>query len=341
VAFVATLLGGIAVLAGLNLAVDPFAQYQTGWLPPVIRTSRGEKLAMLESRGFAQGLLVGSSRVMKFEPDYLAARTGKSFLNAGVYYGRPEDFLALLRASHAAWGRWPEMLVVGLDVDAFVHEPGPDARLLRNAALRRHVSELLTWQDRTRGLGELLGWQQTRSSLQSIWLCRPSAQRPADDEFFDAAGMVHYDRRERERRSGTYDYQSALDYSRGTYVRLYRGYSRLGAMRVAAWRTLSQICEREGIELVVFLTTWQADLQRELDTIESYAARRGEVEALVRETLPPGGRLLDFSDLSSYDGLADEFVDGIHPLEPNTRRMIDRLFASVATALRGGDDAVQ
>jgi hypothetical protein len=34
---------------------------------------------------------------------------------------------------------------------------------------------------------------------------------------------------------------------------------------------------------------------------------------------------VDLSRLESFAGDPKQFVDGIHPLEPNTRRMIDRL----------------
>ena len=36
-------------------------------------------------------------------------------------------------------------------------------------------------------------------------------------------------------------------------------------------------------------------------------------------------KFIDFGSIESFAGDPDFFVDGIHPLEPNTRRMIDRL----------------
>jgi len=324
--FAATFVLGVAAAAGLNLAVDPYAQYGTGWLPPVVHASRSEKLALMAAAGPCDALILGSSRAMKFEPDYLRQRAGLAAFNASVHYGRCEDFLALLRASRTAWGAWPRLAVVGLDVDALVAQPGVDAQLLRTEALCREIPELLSWSDRVRPFRELLSWDQTKQSLRSWRRGEELARRHAGEETFTADGVVQYHRRQREMEAGSYDFAAALAYNQREYARLYAGYRGLHPMRVEAWRELAETCRRERIALVVFLTTWQPEMLHGLANQTPFAERRAEVAALVRSTLGDADRFCDFTELGAYGGDADQFVDGVHPLEPNARRMIDVLF---------------
>jgi hypothetical protein len=335
--FLAAFLLGVGALAALNWAVDPYAQYGTGWFPPVVLTSRAEKLALLDAFGPPEALLLGSSRVMKFEPEYVHAQTGLRCFNASVYYGRCEDFLALLRASRTRFGSWPQLVIVGLDVDAFVERPGPDARLLRNNRLRSEIPELLPWGARWGAVRELWSWDQTKQSLGSLRRGAEIARWQADEESFAPDGLIEYHRRERERAAGTYDFAGPLDYTQREYRRLYAGYQRLDPMRVRAWQELAELCRHEGVELAAFLTTWHPEMASMQRDVGTFAARRDEVAALVRGALGSGGAFVDFTDVAAFDGDPAEFVDGVHPLESNTRRMIDVLLP----ALRGTDPEVR
>lgn len=327
IAFSVTLLTLIAGVAVLNWIVDPFAQYGSGRFASVVRTSRGEKLRLLEAFGPPDGLILGSSRVMKLEPQYLAHKTGLKFFNAGVYYGRPEDYLALLRSYHAVFHRWPKSVMVGIDIDAFVEHPGPDARLIRNELLRSQVQELLTLDDRTRRYRELLSWQQTTASVRSLARGEAMRREAAEEESFEFDGKIVYHRREAELSQGEYDLASACEYTRKEYRRLFQHYERLSPMRVQAWRTFTEICRTEEIEVVAFITPWREETLASVESTGVFADRHADVTSLVLETLPPLGRLADFTQIESFGGNPELFVDGVHPLEANTRRMIDALFS--------------
>lgn len=327
IAFSLTLLVLFASVATFNWIVDPFAQYGSGQFAPVVRTSRGEKLRLMEEYGAPDGLILGSSRVMKLEPEYLSQKTGLSFFNAGVYYGRPEDYLALLRAYHAEFDRWPKSVVVGIDVDAFVEDPGPDARLIRDERLRSQIPELLTLDDRARRYRELLSWQQTTSALRSVLRGDEMRREASEEESFQQDGKIVYHRREAELSRGEYDLASACEYTQNEYRRLFQHYARLSPMRVKAWQEFTDTCRTEGIELVAFITPWREETLASVQSTGVFAARHVDVTSLLEETLPPFGRLVDLTDIESFGGDPELFVDGVHPLEPNTRRMIDTLFS--------------
>ena len=188
-----------AAVAALNFIVNPYAQYPTQLVPPRVRTSRAQKLQLLNQMQPApEGLILGSSRVMKLEPDYLQALTGYEFFNAGVNYGKPEDALAWVRYYQQHVGRAPRMIILGLDVAAFADDPPVDARLLSLPALAEQVPEAVRWRDRGRRWQELLSWQQSRASLQSLLLLATGSQPGAEDESFRADGLLIYHLREQQ-----------------------------------------------------------------------------------------------------------------------------------------------
>ena len=130
--FVVSALGMACVTALLNFIVNPYSQYPTHFLEPLVQTSRMQKVALLsKTKNSAEALVLGSSRVMKFEPDYLKSKTGLNFFNGGMNYVRPEDCLAFLRHFRKTTGRDPTELIVGVDVVGF-SDAAVDSRLLQS-----------------------------------------------------------------------------------------------------------------------------------------------------------------------------------------------------------------
>ncbi|TWT97569.1 hypothetical protein Pla108_17210 [Botrimarina colliarenosi] len=129
---------GFGAISALNWSVDPYDQYGEHGRPPLTLTARGDKsLGVSQASPATDGLVMGSSRVLLLSRAQLEAVTGVGFYNAGVYYGRTEDFLALARRFETTRARAPRVLVIGLDIDAFADQIGPDSELIRTAALRR------------------------------------------------------------------------------------------------------------------------------------------------------------------------------------------------------------
>lgn len=328
--FVGSCAIAFAGIGGLNYAVDPYAQYGTGWIEPVVQTSRHEKTRLLSSQqDVPEGLILGSSRVMKLEPDYIQRLTGQAFFNAGVNYGRPEDFLALLRWYHDSFDRWPREVILGLDVAAFVSHPGVDARLVGHRELARQIPDAIRPTDRAQPWKELLSWQQTKNSVRAMLRQVREGEETDPVESFRNDGLRIYNQREQQIQAGTYDFRAALEYNQHEYVRLFRDYDHLDPHRCRLFARLVRICLDNGIRLHVFLTPLHPDLEQHLARhSETYAARKADVQLFLRLAL--SARRVPWSDFSQIDSFAGEpqqFVDGIHPLEPNTRKMLDRLLS--------------
>lgn len=328
--FAGTCAVAFAGIGGFNYAVDPYAQYGTGWFEPVVQTSRHEKTRLLaEQRRVPEGLILGSSRVMKLEPEHVQRLTGRRFFNAGVNYGRPEDFLALLRWYRDTFDRWPRDVILGLDVAAFVSHPGIDARLVGHEELARQIPEAIRPTDRAQPWKELLSWQQTKNSARAV-LRQVRGDREAElIESFRDDGLRIYNQREQQIRAGTYDFHAALEYNQQEYIRLFRDYEHLDSHRCRLFARLVRICLDNDVQLHVFLTPLHPDLEQHLvQHSETYAARKADVRLFLQLALTPRQiRWVDFTEIDSFAGEPQQFVDGIHPLEPNTRKMLDRLLA--------------
>jgi|GEM_PF-2005355 len=326
--------GGICALAfgaiaALNYVVNPYAQYRTQVLPPLVQPSRAEKLSLLTNMSpEPSGLILGSSRVLKLEPNYLEDKTGLRFFNAGVNYGKPEDYLAFLRLYRQHFERAPEMLVVGVDVVAFSDGSPMDARLLGNSKLCGTVPDIIPFEDRFHRWKELLSWQQLKMSAKSMKRELKGEAEESPQESFRDDGLIVYHQRESELAEGTYDFESALDYNRGEYQQLYAGFDSFSLKRCEAFFKLVESCRSDGTRLVVFLTPMHPNLQTHLEA-SNYDKRRDKVRWFLEYLRDEFDfAYVDLSEVTSFDGEPDHFVDGIHPLEPNTRKMIDRCLAA-------------
>lgn len=333
--FAITVTAALALVATLNVIVDPYAQYFGGAFQPLVQTSREQKVQMLRELASEpaerqpDALVLGSSRVLKFEPDYLEAQFGSRFFNAGVNYGKTEDALALLKFYQATFGRAPEMVVLGLDVNSFSNVSPPDARLLSQRELATQVTDYLTIDDRMQRWKSLLSWQQTKSSLKSLKLQATGGEPPEPHESFRKDGLIEYHQRMQQIAAGEYDFAGALDYNKHEYRSLFHSYDQISERRQSAFFEIVELCRSADSRLIVLLTPLHPELWQELSQSPNYANRKQEVTSMLDQAARFFNfEFRDFSDPESFAGDASEFVDGIHPLESNTRRMIRILAAS-------------
>jgi len=316
-------------IIALNFIVNPYAQYPSTCIEPLVQTSRSTKLELLSEFELApEGLVLGSSRVLKYEPEYLAGKFGHDqFFNAGVNYAKPEDHLAMLRHFHEHFGAMPKTVVIGLDVHGFNDNLPTDARLLNNQKLLCQIKDAVPFKERFQSLKELLSWKQTKSSVDSIKrLLKDDASDGAHDESFQDDGLIVYHTREQQIAEGKYDFDSAMDYSKREYKQLFNDYGKLSRKRIEFFLKTVDACRASGTRVIVFLTPMHPELAEYLDGTTTYLDRRDELVALLSSQAQR--REFGFSDLSeleTFDGEPSLFVDGIHPLESNTRRIIDRL----------------
>jgi hypothetical protein len=91
--------------------------------------------------------------------------------------------------------------------------------------------------------------------------------------------------------------------------------------------------------VVLFTTPLHPELADSLHANSTHEARQRELIDFVQTLAARHGcEFHDLSQIGSFGGDPRNFLDGVHPLETNTRRMIDRL---IGTSPRERHDAVQ
>lgn len=320
-------IAGLFVVASINWLVNPFGQYRSRILPATVQDSRNIKLGILKTYSVPpNGLILGSSRVHKFEPEYLERKCGCVFFNAGVNHGRPVDYLAWIRWYQDQWDRLPEMVIIGIDTESLTDTIPIDGRVTASSALARFVRNELPWRARLAPATELFSFKQSKASLASIGQLAKRTHVAEPIEYFDLGGKIVYRKREAELAEGRYDFESAFAFNDAEFRSIYRDYSALSLTELKALCETVELLKSQQCEVILFKTTSHPRFRAILRNLENYAARDSEVMQLI-ELIGKrfGAPVFDFSDIESYAGDPDAFVDAIHPLEINTRRMIDRL----------------
>lgn len=329
----------LTVTATINWVVNPYGQYATELLAPIVQDSRGEKLALFDQWTAApEGLILGSSRALKFEPSYLQQKTNLKFFNFAVNHGRPEDFLAILRLYRQKFHTLPKMIVIGVDTASLNDIVPDDARLNSTPRLSEHVPDVCNWDEKLDHYFRLLSFQQLSASMKSVAKRIRRTHQDTVPEYFEPDGVIRYVVREAEMASGTYDFEAALRYNEREFTSIFGTFSCLSEKRLAYIDEVIKICAESDCKVYMFSTVSHPRLRNTLSaktkfvSIENLAINQlREIAAKYQATF------LDLSTVEHFHGDPTQFVDGIHPLENNTRLMIDQLLSSPV----GGQHAIQ
>ena len=321
-------------VATVNWTVNPYGQYSSNCFEPIVHDSRSEKVELLERLETAPlGLILGSSRALKFEPEYLQKRTSQTFFNFAVNHGRPEDFLAIVRYYLDRFGCYPKTILIGVDVASLNDVVPNDARLSSEPRLFAFAKETSSWSDDFDRFSQLFSYQQLNSSVRSIRNCVHPIQRNVDVQSFTTDGVIQYFERQAQIEAGTYDFESALDFNHREFLSIFGQFTNPSQRRLEYLRETVQLCESNGSQVYLFTTVSHPRLRELLaDKTKFLQVEERAVKAIQTIALDLNAKFVYFGSVESFAGDPDCFVDGVHPLEPNTRRMIDRLIPRTSEA---------
>jgi hypothetical protein len=319
---------GLFVVASFNWLIDPCGQYETRLLKPLVQDSRAAKWQLFQSlESKPDGLIIGSSRVLKIEPEYLESKTGLRFFNAGVNHGRPNDYLAWIRGYEKRWGAFPKVVVLGVDTASLHRDIPIDGRISGEPRFAELVLDRVSWKERLLPWTELLSLKQTKLSARSLLHTLRKTDGTEPIEFFAPNGKIVYTQRESELSRGAYDFEGALDYNRREFHHAYGKFPSLVHNEIFTLVETIRCLRHAGADVYLFNTPFHPELIASLESLPDFKEREAESKELVKilgERFQL--RFVDLSRIESFNGDATQFVDGIHPLEANTRRMMDRLF---------------
>lgn len=319
---------GLLIIGLTNFIVNPFANYPPTYIRPLVQQSRPAKVELLESQNPApDGLILGSSRVLTLKPSQIEAVTRTRFLNLGVNSGAAEDFIAFIGLYQEQFGRYPKQIVIGLDIQSFSVNRPIDARFLSNQALRPFAAEYIGWSDILEQYKGILSDSQLISSLRSLthWI---SGKYPASKTSWNEDGTIAYLSIEKSLQNGAFDLEKEIAKTKHRHLGRFSQFDRLSEPRLKIIDKILQLAERENIELFLFISPLHPELLQELRVHTKYDERKQQLlERLSVMESRYGFSCLDLSEISSFGGTPDGFIDGIHYVEPNSSKIIAKLLA--------------
>lgn len=316
----------------VNLLVDPFAIYGTGIFPRSEVNYYEKKLGLFENYDReVECLIIGSSRVLAFDPDVVEGLTGWESFNFAVPGARTETFYSILQLAIEDYDAPLKAVIIGVDPESF-HPTlpiQPEARYIDQFAkyfIHHGAGHASIWER----LGLLFSLDQFDESLGSIRNYIKSRAGRSKMEYFPNGYSV-YVQREQEISDGTFNLQERLDQR----VRKYPDrslflseFTEMSEVRIQYWEDMLEICRENGIIVYAFLPPTHPQLY---DLLESAGAWEifGEVSDYIESSMEnTDGTFLDYTDIGSFNGNPDDFYDEIHMRPQNGELLLQDLLGT-------------
>ena len=324
----------LLVAAATNFLVNPFKLYMPGLIPPIASTRYEKKLILFENYiPRPNAIIVGSSRIDLFDPEIVEEMTGKRCFVWGVPDARAEVIYAIVKIAIEEYDAPIDLLIIGVEPEAF-HPTIPRSPQVR--ALEEYTKYFnddpayMRWIDK---FERLISFEQTQTSFYTLGLLLAGREiKPLeefrDDGLFNYAGPVPegFDVRV-ERAVDSYADQKFLLAS----------YDHLGEIRKHYFEMILDICRERNIQVYAVSTPLNP---RVYEKIMELGAGKVYNEAGDYFTGVLNGTtefFFDCHELSSFDGLTDNFVDGYHMDRENSNILLRHMLADYQRN-SGGED---
>ncbi len=324
----------MAVAAILNFVVNPFKLYYLNILPPAEVNPRELKGILLRAMDPPpQVLILGSSRVMTLDPQYVTKLTGEPCFNFGGPSAMSEDYYATLRYAREYCHEPIDTVIVGVDLEALhPHLPTqPQGKFLPEYArfLPNRESRMDLFIQRVLLLFSL---EQTGDSITAL---THIIQKKTGEENIEYRpdGMALMAKRNEQIAAGTFD----LDKIIAKRVRKYparslglSSYTELGEKRKEYWLDFLEYCRDNKIRVYAFLTPYHPKV---LELIEEQGGGHIIEEAsefLAETTADYGGTFKNFIRVENFGGDTRLFYDEIHYRPENGITLLNHLLGDGA-----------
>lgn len=318
---------GLAAVVALNAYADPYGSLGTHRLPTVTTSDRTVKADAIAAYSRAPEVVVlGSSRAMRYEPEYLQEKTGLLGFNAAVNgIGGPVDMWAMTQYLDEVWPEATPLYVWLLDVEAFVPVT-VGARTASEPRLSKYVGmatpeggPLQLLKAIAANRAAILSLATARDSLRLLWSREEAAREETTYRNTIGPDGALVERRYNEE-TFRVQYQQSVERYTNLYSGVFEGLD--PEAREYFEKTLAFMNER-GMTPVIALSPinpalraivaplgWDARHQELLDYLDSLRARYAFT-------------LLDMTDPSVFGADPVQWHDGVHMTAVNTRRAID------------------
>jgi hypothetical protein len=313
---------GIALLLALFMVVNPRGEFPGARFPQPQPNFRAIKLATLDQYALAHhadGVILGSSRAAKLDPEDLRRRYGLEFFNMSVLGADAEDYLATWRLFVRREGV-PRMLLIGLDVDAFA-KGGRSVQFSHNLTfLSAFNGTTPTPIKRVRHTARVMMEAVNLDYLHDVGLGLWGAVRRPEQKFgFRPDGVLMYPRSDRLRAAGELDLPRVVTACVANFMDKSLA---VDPARFAALKRVLQEARAGHTRVIIWLTPFHPELAAALaqDSLHRnlLASFRELAHGLESQY---GVEVHDLSNMNSFDGDPADWYDCVHFGRENARRI--------------------
>ncbi len=323
--FVAALVSGAVV--ALNAFADPYGTLGTHVLPTMTTSDRTVKADAIEALDQAPELVVlGSSRSMRYEPEYLGEKTGLSTFNAGVNgIGGPVDMWAMTQFIHEVWPEARPAYFWLLDVEGFVPVT-VGARTSNEPRLAKYVGVASAGNDPVQLARAIV---ENRTTMFSLATAKDSArlilyreEAVAKESSFRKT--IRADGALRERRWTEKEWKKRYSESVDRYSDLHRNvFKALDPEAKDYFERTLRFMNEQGATPIIALTPINPKLRKIVGPL-GWTDRHEEVVSYLESLQSEYSFVLvDTTDQTLFGADPTQWYDGVHMTTVNTRRAID------------------
>lgn len=309
------LAAGILVVAGLNVAVNPRAEFPTQRYEPLTSDSVAIKARLLADFGSPDVLVVGSSRSMTWPPQVLGKGSGFNF---GLSAATPLDVDYVWEYVAGRDGA-PATLVIAADPFS-LQPPSPQyTSKVEESVMAGEIAGNSPSPAHLAGRAvRSLAYDYVADSVRVLRYAHLTGY-PESDVRFDADGLRHWPKTDAEVAAGTYDVESeVLQHARQTLPKVYGLPSRYGEQlplddgQEARWDALLAKADANGTRVIAIMPPIHP-LGLELIADEpGFRQFQQAMRRLLLDHCGPRFEAYDYTEVASYGGDPDGFYDSFH-----------------------------
>jgi hypothetical protein len=328
--FAGMVLAWMLLIAGVNWLVNPWGLYAPRFFTPRVADDRYRKCGLLRRcQPPPQQLILGSSRMMRFEPRYLERKTGLPTFNAALPGAAALDFLALYRFATEEVRAPIRSVLIGVDTRFFFGRERNYPTIEANRELRRFVPARAALVSDMGQLSMLLNWSQTEDSYLSLrHALAPTLRagnRPERSISWRILEPDGFESRSEEDELLKQPYEDRL---RRLLAELSRQPASADGVDPTAFPNLARLfalLRQRGVRTTVFITPTLEPV-RSRWRANGFFVREERVRLRIRQlAVAADVRFADLSDIESFHIDPREFYDFVHPTAAGARRIIDAL----------------
>lgn len=294
-----------------NISVDPYDKFNINYWnlkTKAVSSYRDNKFYQIDATQKKYDLfIIGSSRVQRFDPEYIESITGLKTFNYGVNNSKPEDLLAITR--HIIDKQKPKYIFLQMDFYN-LNENIPTDKRLENSPLKDYLSSTFSKDNEKL----FFYYEKSYTTFESI----KDSVKVIFKNYIGNPEITHKNNGMFVRKELSEDIKLAEAYFKNEY----KEYT-FSQNRVLYFKEIRKLCKDNNIELIVSISPINEEHYNKIKDIPSLFARLIEFKQYAVDIF---GKVYDFNNPCAFKYQYPYWNDSVHPSEELSKEMTDIIF---------------